>query len=140
MIPSVDCKGFYYCNYGKVGQFVRCGGGTLFNPSMMICDWDYNVQCECTTEEKAPPIVTSSPTPPVNSNPESTTPKPTIKPTAVATSTQADCPTPPKCPTEEKECGWGIWNMWTCQCDCAEGFCLSANQQVCLLAISQYRT
>ena len=76
---------------------------------MMICDWDYNVQCGCTAEEKSPPVVTPLPTTPVNSNPESTTPKPTIKPTASATSTQADCPTPPKCPTEEKECGWGIW-------------------------------
>jgi len=30
---------------------------------------------------------------------------------------------------EIKECGWGIWNGCTCQCDCDPGFCLSANQQ-----------
>ena len=27
MIPSVDCKGFYYCNYGKVGQLYDVGAG-----------------------------------------------------------------------------------------------------------------
>lgn len=29
----------------------------------------------------------------------------------------------------ERDCGWGIWNVWTCQCDCAPGFCLSSNQE-----------
>lgn len=26
-------------------------------------------------------------------------------------------------------CGWGVWNQYTCQCDCNPGFCLSANQK-----------
>mmetsp|Transcript_15776 Transcript_15776/g.32987 ORF Transcript_15776/g.32987 Transcript_15776/m.32987 type:complete len:657 (-) Transcript_15776:54-2024(-) len=33
------------------------------------------------------------------------------------------------CDNPEEECGWGVWNPWTCQCDCAPGFCLSANQR-----------
>lgn len=49
-----------------------------------------------------------------------TTPEPTVKPTLS---------TMPSCSDPEEGCGYGIWNVWTCQCDCAPGFCLSANQK-----------
>ncbi|KAL3782625.1 LOW QUALITY PROTEIN: hypothetical protein HJC23_000007 [Cyclotella cryptica] len=33
------------------------------------------------------------------------------------------------CENLRTDCGWGIFNPWTCQCDCAVGICLDNNQQ-----------
>ncbi|EJK48070.1 hypothetical protein THAOC_33163 [Thalassiosira oceanica] len=33
------------------------------------------------------------------------------------------------CDNMRTDCGWGIFNPWTCQCDCPAGICLDDNQQ-----------
>lgn len=33
------------------------------------------------------------------------------------------------CENLRTDCGWGIFNPWTCQCECAIGFCFDHNQQ-----------
>ena len=33
------------------------------------------------------------------------------------------------CDNIRTDCGWGIFNPWTCQCDCPAGICLDDNQQ-----------
>lgn len=39
-----DCTKFIQCAHS--GVFVQsCGPGTLFNPSLLVCDWPKNVQC-----------------------------------------------------------------------------------------------
>ncbi|KAK9892447.1 hypothetical protein WA026_019899 [Henosepilachna vigintioctopunctata] len=56
-----DCSKFLNCANGRT--FVQdCAPGTLFNPKMMICDFDYNVHCstEVTTETRSNPS-TSTP-------------------------------------------------------------------------------
>ena len=65
-----------------------------------------------TTGEGPPP---GEPT----TDPTINTPLPTLEPT------QECIP----CPFPELECGYGIWNVCTCQCDCGLGFCLSINQE-----------
>lgn len=39
-----DCTKFIQCAHS--GLYVQsCGPGTLFNPSLLVCDWPKNVQC-----------------------------------------------------------------------------------------------
>lgn len=81
--------------------------------------------------QPTPLPVTYSPTGTPTQKPTAGVPPPTVKPTpAPLNRPGSDCPPPAECSTPERSCGWGIWNAWTCQCDCAPGFCLSHNQEV----------
>ena len=33
------------------------------------------------------------------------------------------------CANTRTDCGWGIFNPWTCRCDCPAGICLDNNEQ-----------
>lgn len=37
-----DCKKFLQCNHGTT-YIMDCGPGTVFNPSISVCDWPHNV-------------------------------------------------------------------------------------------------
>ena len=76
MIPTTDCTGFYYCNGGEPGDWVPCGVNTLFSQTKMVCDWDYSVECLCSSpsppgpgpEPISPPGPGPVPTPPTGKN------------------------------------------------------------------------
>lgn len=79
--PTMDCSGYFECKDGVVtSSVIMCHGGLVFNEEYQRCDWDYNTQCQCTTEMFPP--TTAHPTQKPSAKP---TPKPTkqvtIKPT-----------------------------------------------------------
>ncbi|XP_038049704.1 uncharacterized protein LOC119723214 [Patiria miniata] len=41
-----DCSKFYHCASGLT-YTKSCPSGLLFNPSLKVCDWPYNVNCNC---------------------------------------------------------------------------------------------
>ena len=42
-----DCHCFYHCSGSQVQGHECCAPGLGFNPSLMICDWTYNIEnCE----------------------------------------------------------------------------------------------
>jgi len=78
MIEATDCTGFYFCEDGRLGPYLACGANTLFSIKIMACDWDYNVDCSCTSGGAPPPTPTPpSPTPPTPTPPSPTPPSPT---------------------------------------------------------------
>jgi len=55
LIESLDCLGFFSCVDGVLGAFLPCGANTLFSASIQTCDFDFNVNCTCTSDQPAPP-------------------------------------------------------------------------------------
>ena len=46
--PAQDCSKYLQCAHSRL--FIRtCGPGTVFNPSILNCDWPYNVDCRPST-------------------------------------------------------------------------------------------
>ncbi|KAF9422501.1 hypothetical protein HW555_001899 [Spodoptera exigua] len=43
-VAHENCDQFYTCSEGKPVQH-KCAPGLLFNPDIMICDWEKNVKC-----------------------------------------------------------------------------------------------
>jgi len=39
------------------------------------------------------------------------------------------------CENLRTDCGWGIFNPWTCRCDCPVGICLDSNEQCYLTCV-----
>ncbi|XP_063985117.1 uncharacterized protein LOC135166617 isoform X2 [Diachasmimorpha longicaudata] len=54
--PS-ECKKFLQCTHG-IAYIMDCGPGTVFNPSISVCDWPYNVPgCADKPKPQTPPAV-----------------------------------------------------------------------------------
>merc|ERR1712157_98352 len=54
--PWESCSKYYHCVNGFVtGEPLSCASGTLFNEILQNCDWNYNVQCDTSSEETIPP-------------------------------------------------------------------------------------
>lgn len=49
LVASRDCSGFYYCTGSEPTWFTACGNGLKFNENLLVCDWEYNVACSCTS-------------------------------------------------------------------------------------------
>lgn len=39
-----DCTTYFLCDHG-VGSVMKCPPGLLFNPTLRVCDWPWNVEC-----------------------------------------------------------------------------------------------
>lgn len=54
-----DCSKFLSCSFGRTFE-MDCGPGTLFNPTISVCDYPYNVQCNrgITSTTQTTPITT----------------------------------------------------------------------------------
>lgn len=54
-----DCSKFLSCSFGRTFE-MDCGPGTLFNPTISVCDHPYNVQCNrgITSTTPTTPITT----------------------------------------------------------------------------------
>ena len=70
-----DCQAFYMCVHSK-RVVKKCGPGTLFNPTRMICDWPlnvYKIRPECKASSGSPaPAATGTTTPSTRSVPTTT--------------------------------------------------------------------
>ena len=122
--PTLNCLGYMQCAWGQLITTIACPGGTVFDGSLQVCNWEWAVaSCSCTA---SPPEPDDTPSPttsvPTSLAPSSMTPTSSPEGAGQTLRPSRDCEEP------EEGCGWGIWNIWTCQCDCAVGFCLSANQ------------
>jgi len=96
----------------------------VFDGSLQVCNWEWAVpSCSCTASPPNPETPTPTTSIPTSLTPSSMTPSSSPEGVGRTLRPSRDCEEP------EEGCGWGIWNVWTCQCDCAVGFCLSANQQ-----------
>lgn len=42
---DADCRFYYNCGHGQTYRY-QCPAGTLFSPSLRICDWERNVDCD----------------------------------------------------------------------------------------------
>jgi len=117
--PSLECLGYIQCARGSKITSFECPAGTLFDETLQVCNWDWAVNsCSCSAEPPASEMPTYVPT-----QSPTVVVVPSKAPTGVSLRPSRGCAEP------EEGCGWGIWNVWTCQCDCAPGFCLSSNQQ-----------
>ena len=45
LVAAKECSAFWSCHAGKAVGITSCPTGTLFNSSLQICDWAYNVSC-----------------------------------------------------------------------------------------------
>ncbi|XP_074628206.1 peritrophin-1-like [Acropora palmata] len=45
--PDPDtCKGFIMCDMAGIKHKMTCPANLLFNPTLLVCDWPHNVDCE----------------------------------------------------------------------------------------------
>jgi hypothetical protein len=50
-LSQYDCAGYYTCLFGEVGPYRECGPGTVFDPSINNCNFDYATpECGCDIE------------------------------------------------------------------------------------------
>lgn len=50
-LSQYDCAGFYTCLFGQVGPYQDCGPGTVFDPTINNCNFDYATpECGCDVE------------------------------------------------------------------------------------------
>merc|ERR1711906_11090 len=55
-------------------------------------------------------------------------PQPSTQPSSMPSETPSANPSR-SCENLRTDCGWGIFNPWTCVCDCAVGYCYDGNDQ-----------
>ncbi|GIM02473.1 hypothetical protein Vretimale_7326 [Volvox reticuliferus] len=85
------CLTFISCANGRTFK-MNCGPGTMFNPTILVCDWPSNVVCSASSSPKpspSPPPTTKSSPPPSPKPPPPPSPKPPPPPS----------PKPPPPPT-----------------------------------------
>ena len=46
-----NCYGFIMCDVAGNAQEMDCPAGLAFNPSLLVCDWPENVECEAGSGE-----------------------------------------------------------------------------------------